>query len=100
MKNRCHPSGVTPGKIVVDCHQMNTLTGQTMEIQSGDCRERFSFTCFLFGDFSVSKNRCCHQLYIKMSKSKCSSRCFTNQCKCFRENTVERLTFFYALSKF
>src|SRR5215475_1993938 len=84
-----HPLGVAFGQIVVDGDDMNTASGQRIEInrQSGD--QRFTFTGFHLGDLAFMQHHATDKLHVEVPHVEDPPTGLANYCKCLFENFVQ-----------
>ena len=97
--NLRHPFRITFGQIIVNRHDVHTLTAEPVQIGRERCNEGFTLTCFHFSDVSLMQENTAHQLRIKRPQSKSTARPFTTVSKGFGQKAFEAFTTSNTLAK-
>ena len=64
LKDRCHPSAVSFGKIIIHSNQMNTIATQCVEVNRKRSNKCFTLTCLHFTNFTLMKDDSPNQLNV------------------------------------
>ena len=76
--NLAHPLGITPGEIIIDGYDVDTLAGDAIEIDRQGRREGLALACLHFGDPPEVKGRAANQLFVIMTLAQHALGCFAH----------------------
>ena len=71
LKDRCHPSAVSLGKIIIHSYQMNTIATQGIEVHRKRRNKRFTLTSLHFTNFPLMKDDSSNQLDVVVNHIPC-----------------------------
>ena len=87
--NLTHPLTVTLCKVIVYGNDMYALAGERVEVGGKRGNERFTFTCFHFGNTSLMKYNTADNLNIKVLHAEHSPACLAHYRERFGEKVVK-----------
>ena len=94
--NTAHINTVSTGQVIVDGNHMDTVTGQCVQIHRQCCHKGLAFAGTHLRNLSPVQHHAANQLHVKMAQTGGSLGRFPHHRKGFRQNIVQRLTFFQA----
>ena len=79
-----HVFAVTFCQVIIYGYNVNTFTGQCIQIYGQSCYQGFTFASTHFGNFTAMEYNTANHLHIKMAHTGYTTRSLANNCKCFR----------------
>jgi hypothetical protein len=87
--NRTHPFCVTPGEVIVDSDNMNTLSGQGVKVRRQSSSQRLAFSGPHFRDSPFMKDCPAHDLLIKVALAQHPDCSFPNYGERLSEKIIQ-----------
>jgi len=67
MIHRRHPTGITPGEVIIDRYKVNTASGERIQVKGKGGDQGLAFTGTHFGDLALVEYNSAHHLDIIMA---------------------------------
>ncbi len=90
-KDLAHPFAVAFGEVIVDRDNVNTVSGQRIQIGRKRRDEGFAFARLHLGDIALVQKISADQLHIEPAQSKCALGGLATVGEGFRQQVVQRL---------
>ena len=97
LMNLTHPLGITLCQIIVNCYNVDTSAFQGIQICRKSGNQSLTFAGSHLCDTSLVKDNSTDKLYLIVFHPQYTFGSFTNGCKCFRKEIIQRLALFQAL---
>ena len=98
--NLAHFFAVTGCQIIIDRNDVGPFPRKGIQIYRQSRNKRFPFTGLHFCNIPAVQYNAAQELYIKMAHAEDTPRCFTHDCKRFRQKIIKRFSFLQAFFKF
>ena len=83
-----HIFAVTFCQVIIYGYNVNTFTGQCIQINGKGCYQGFTFTSTHFSNFAAMQYDTANHLYVEMTHTGYTTRSLANNCKCFRQQII------------
>ena len=87
--NFAHPLSISVCQVVVDGNDVDTASGQCVQVSRKGGNEGFTFTGFHLGDTALMEDNTTDQLYAVVLHTEGTFCCLADGCECFRENGIQ-----------
>ena len=84
-----HPLSISVCQVIVDGNNVDTASGQCIQVSRKGGNEGFSFTGFHLSDTALMEDNTTDQLYAVVFHTEGTFCCLADGCECFRENGIQ-----------